>query len=48
MRVALITSEFVTESVFDGGLANYIFRVAKALIQLNHIPVVFVSSVIKF
>jgi len=45
MRVALITSEFVTESVFDGGLANYIFRVAKALIQLNHIPVVFVSSV---
>ena len=44
MRIALITTEYVTEENYDGGLANYTHRLALALIQLGHDPVVFVSS----
>ena len=44
MRVAFITPEYVTESNFDGGLANYIHRVSLALLQLGHEPVVIVAS----
>ena len=39
-----MTSEFVTETSFDGGLANYIYSLAKTLIKLNHFPTVIVSS----
>lgn len=44
MRVALITPEFVSESNFDGGLANYLHRAARTLIQLGHEPHVLVAS----
>ncbi|MEN3327218.1 MAG: hypothetical protein V7638_2025 [Acidobacteriota bacterium] len=36
MRIAFATPEFVTESYFDGGLANYLNRVSRALVQLGH------------
>ena len=31
-----ITPEYVTEDYFSGGLANYIFRVSKALVGMGH------------
>jgi glycosyltransferase involved in cell wall biosynthesis len=36
MRIAFITPEFVTETYFSGGLANYVHRVSKALVSLGH------------
>ncbi|HEU4835505.1 MAG TPA: glycosyltransferase family 4 protein [Pyrinomonadaceae bacterium] len=36
MRIAFATPEFVTEDHFDGGLANYLNRVAIALAHLGH------------
>jgi glycosyltransferase involved in cell wall biosynthesis len=36
MRIAFATPEYVTEDHFDGGLANYINRVAKLLAELGH------------
>jgi glycosyltransferase involved in cell wall biosynthesis len=36
LRIALATPEYVTEKHFDGGLANYINRVAKLLANLQH------------
>jgi glycosyltransferase involved in cell wall biosynthesis len=36
LRIAFATPEFVTEDYFDGGLANYLNRVSKALAQLGH------------
>lgn len=36
MRIAFATPEFVTESYFDGGLANYLNRVSTSLAQLGH------------
>jgi len=44
MKIAIVTPEFVSETDFDGGLANYTHRLAKSLIQLGHKPVVFVKS----
>src|SRR6185436_10900121 len=44
MNIAIVTSEFVTESSFDGGLANYTYRLAKSLIKLGHVPVIFVRD----
>ncbi len=44
LTIAIVTSEFVTESSFDGGLANYTYRLAKSLQLFGHRPVVFVSS----
>lgn len=44
MRIAIVTPEFVTEINFDGGLANYCYRLALSLKELGHEPVVFVSS----
>jgi glycosyltransferase involved in cell wall biosynthesis len=44
MRIALITSEYITESNFDGGLANYLHRTAHALLQLGHEPIVIVGT----
>jgi len=35
-RIAFATPEYVTENYFDGGLANYIYRLARALVDLNH------------
>lgn len=36
LRIAFATPEYVTEKHFDGGLANYINRVAKFLVNLRH------------
>lgn len=36
MRIAFATPEFVTEDHCDGGLAHYLNRVSKALVQLGH------------
>ncbi|MEC4816344.1 MAG: glycosyltransferase family 4 protein [Scytonema sp. PMC 1069.18] len=36
MRIGFVTPEYVTESYFSGGLANYVHRVAKALVSLGH------------
>ncbi len=36
LRIAFATPEYVTEEYFDGGLANYIHRVARALAGMNH------------
>jgi glycosyltransferase involved in cell wall biosynthesis len=44
MNIAIITSEFITERNFDGGLANYNYKLAKSLVLLGHTPVIFVGS----
>jgi glycosyltransferase involved in cell wall biosynthesis len=36
LRIAFATPEYVTETHFDGGLANYIHRVSKTLAELGH------------
>jgi glycosyltransferase involved in cell wall biosynthesis len=36
LRIAFATPEYVTEDYFDGGLANYINRIAKLLAELGH------------
>ncbi|HBB87662.1 MAG TPA: hypothetical protein DC047_08620 [Blastocatellia bacterium] len=36
LRIAFATPEYVTEKYFDGGLANYLHRVAAALAHLGH------------
>ncbi|NET30796.1 MAG: glycosyltransferase [Cyanothece sp. SIO1E1] len=36
LRIAFVTPEYVTETYFSGGLANYIHRVSKALVSLEH------------
>lgn len=45
MKICFVTPEFVTEnSCFDGGLANYLYRLSFSLIELGHEPLVVVSS----
>lgn len=44
MRIALATTEFLTEKTYDGGLSNYIYRVSLSLQALGHEPIVFVAS----
>jgi len=45
MRIAFLTTEFLSEKeTFDGGLSNYIYKVAIELIKLEHTPIVFVMS----
>jgi glycosyltransferase involved in cell wall biosynthesis len=36
LRIAFATPEYVTEHYFDGGLANYLHRIAVALADLGH------------
>lgn len=36
LRIAFATPEYVTEKYFDGGLANYVHRVAVALAGIGH------------
>ena len=36
LRIAFTTPEYVTEEYFDGGLANYLHRVATALAGMGH------------
>jgi glycosyltransferase involved in cell wall biosynthesis len=44
MRIAFITTEYVTERKFAGGLANYTYRVAQGLRELGHEAEVFVPG----
>ena len=44
MRVALVTSEYVTEPSGDGGLAGYLYRIAVILKDMGYSPVVLVAS----
>ncbi|HXB41824.1 MAG TPA: glycosyltransferase family 4 protein [Bacteroidia bacterium] len=44
MNIAIVTSEFVTEPDFDGGLANYNYRLAKALKEFGHRPVIIIRA----
>jgi glycosyltransferase involved in cell wall biosynthesis len=44
MRIAFVTTEFVTETNFAGGLSNYTFNVAQALVAEKHEPEVFLRS----
>lgn len=45
LRIAFVTLEYVTEEEsFDGGLANYLHRVARSLAGMGHDPVVVVAS----
>ncbi len=36
MHIGFVTPEYVTENYFSGGLANYVHRVAKALVSFGH------------
>jgi glycogen synthase len=44
MRICIITSEFITEKNFDGGLANYNYKLASLLIAAGHEVAVIVGS----
>ena len=44
MRIAFLTPEYITEPNYDGGLANYLHSVTRALIETGHKPIVIVSS----
>lgn len=45
MNIAYITTEFVTEeNSFDGGLANYLYKISRTLKDLGHNPVIIVKS----
>ena len=44
MRIAFATPEYVTEPDYDGGLANYLHRVALSLARMCHEPVIFVAA----
>lgn len=44
LRIAFLTPEFTTEKKFDGGLANYLNRVGRALVVRGHRVEVFVIS----
>ncbi len=42
LTIGLITTEYVTEKNFDGGLANYLNRLALSLKELGHYPIVII------
>jgi len=44
MNIAIVTSEFVSEKNFDGGLANYNYKLAKSLKAYGHRPVIIIRS----
>jgi len=44
MNIAFLTPEFVTEAQYDGGLANYLDRITKLLVNHNHQVSVFTLS----
>ena len=44
MRIAFITTEFVTEQTNRGGLGNYLNRVTQVLCEMGHQPEVFLAS----
>ena len=44
MKIALATPEFVLGNAFDGGLANYVYRIGKALQEQGHEPTIYTSG----
>lgn len=44
MRIAFVTTEFITEDTYTGGLANYLFRICSYLKKHGHEPVVIIVS----
>lgn len=44
MNIAIATSEFVSEKIFDGGLANYTYKLAKWLLSKGHTVTVYLSA----
>jgi glycosyltransferase involved in cell wall biosynthesis len=44
MRIGFVTPEFVTERYFSGGLANYVYRISRALVSRGHEVHVITSS----
>jgi glycogen synthase len=44
VKIAFVTPEYITESNFSGGLANYLSRVTHALRKLGHDPFVIVAA----
>jgi glycosyltransferase involved in cell wall biosynthesis len=44
LNIAIATPEFVSEKTFDGGLANYTYKLAKWLLSQGHSVVVYISS----
>ncbi len=44
VRIAFLTTEYVTEATFDGGLANYLRRVSLALVERGHQVEIFTES----
>lgn len=44
MRIVFLTTEFVTEPSFSGGLSNYLFRTCLALKKMGHNPTIIVTS----
>jgi hypothetical protein len=44
VRIALVTTQYITEPFFAGGVANYTYRVAQGLRKLGQEPEVFVHS----
>jgi len=44
MRIAFVTVEFVADGTFHGGLANYVYRIAKSLQAHGHSIAIFISS----
>lgn len=44
MKIAFLTTEYITEAEFDGGLANYLYRVTHTLISRGHHVEIFTLS----
>lgn len=44
LTIALVTTEYITEANFDGGLANYLHRLALSLKYLGHEPMIIIAS----
>lgn len=44
MNIAIVTTEFVSETNFHGGLANYTYKLSKWLIQQNHFVKVYIPQ----
>jgi len=44
MNIAFLTPEYVTESNFDGGLSNYLYRLAQGMEQRGHQVEIFTCS----
>jgi glycosyltransferase involved in cell wall biosynthesis len=44
MRIAFLTSEYVSENTYAGGLANYLHRTSLALMSAGHEPHIVVTS----